>query len=95
MKAIQFIKHNGINNAIDVLNNAHWENISYGNGRYYSFSCGEGEVNLKDLLHVTESVKVIENLGGIKAAKSYVPDRYKSERLKQAIADYELIYEVK
>ncbi|MEG2269540.1 MAG: hypothetical protein RSC68_35140, partial [Acinetobacter sp.] len=28
----------------------------------------------------------------IESAKSYVPDQYKSDRLKQAIADYESIY---
>ena len=94
MNAINFIKQNCVDKAREVLKNAHWENIAYSNGNYYSSSCGENDVNLKDLLHVTESLKVIEKLGGIEAAKSYVPDRYKYERLKQAIADYEAIYSI-
>lgn len=48
-------------------------------------------IRISDLKHLVESVDLIEKLGGIEAAKSYVPDQYKSERLKQAIADYESI----
>ena len=42
--------------------------------------------NLKRLV---ESHELVEKLGGINKAKSYVPDGYKSDRLKQAIADVE------
>lgn len=32
---------------------------------------------------------LIDQVGGIEKAKTYAPDRYKSERLKQAIRDVE------
>lgn len=43
-------------------------------------------VQLKRLI---ESWELVEKLGGINKAKDYVPDGYKSEQLKQAIADVE------
>lgn len=42
-----------------------------------------------DLKHLVESHELVEKLGGLDGAKIYVPDGYKSERLKQAIADVE------
>lgn len=50
---------------------------------------------LSELKHLVESVDLVEKFGDLEAAKAYVPDGYKSESLKQAISDYELIYEVK
>ncbi|TQR66828.1 hypothetical protein [Acinetobacter sp. RF14B] len=50
---------------------------------------------LNDLKRLVESHELVERLGGLKKAKEYVPDNYKSEQLKQAIADVESCMEVK
>lgn len=42
-----------------------------------------------ELKRLVESHELVEKLGGLDGAKIYVPDGYKSERLKQAIADVE------
>lgn len=42
-----------------------------------------------DLKRLIGSHELVEKLGGLKGAKEYVPDNYKSGRLKQAIADVE------
>lgn len=47
-----------------------------------------------DLKRLVESRELVEKLGGINKAKDYVPDGYKSEQLKQAIADVESCLEV-
>ncbi|EPR2782288.1 hypothetical protein ACU4KA_003337, partial [Acinetobacter baumannii] len=36
-----------------------------------------------------ESLDLVKKLGGLQGAKAYVPDGYKSDRLKQAIKDHE------
>ncbi|MFX6505054.1 hypothetical protein ABTG29_10875 [Acinetobacter baumannii] len=41
---------------------------------------------------LVESVDRVNAFGGLQGAKAYVPDGYKSDRLKQAIADHESIY---
>ncbi|MFX5874114.1 hypothetical protein ABTE67_01200 [Acinetobacter baumannii] len=41
-----------------------------------------------------ESLDLVKKLGGLQGAKAYVPDGYKSDRLKQAIKDHESIYGV-
>ena len=46
-------------------------------------------VKMDDLKRLVESHELVEKLGGINKAKDYVPDGYKSEQLKQAIADVE------
>ncbi|EPJ4616232.1 hypothetical protein MF655_003463, partial [Acinetobacter baumannii] len=38
-----------------------------------------------------ESLDLVKKLGGLQGAKAYVPDGYKSDRLKQAIKDHESI----
>lgn len=43
----------------------------------------------EQLKQLVESHELVEKLGGLNKAKNYVPDNYKSERLKQAIADVE------
>ena len=48
----------------------------------------------QDLKRLVESYGLVEKLGGINKAKDYVPDGYKSEQLKQAIADVESCMEV-
>lgn len=44
-----------------------------------------------ELQRLVDSNELVGKLGGIEKAKTYVPDRYKSERLKQAIADVESV----
>ncbi|TNW49903.1 hypothetical protein [Acinetobacter baumannii] len=39
-----------------------------------------------------ESLDLVKKLGGLQGAKAYVPDGYKSDRLKQAIKDLSLIH---
>ena len=46
----------------------------------------ETELELKRLV---ESHELVDKVGGLDEAKIYVPDGYKSKRLKQAIADVE------
>ncbi|MFW1924264.1 hypothetical protein [Acinetobacter geminorum] len=41
---------------------------------------------------LVESLDLVKKLGGLQGAKAYVPDGYKSDRLKQAIIDHESIY---
>ncbi|WP_424585527.1 hypothetical protein [Acinetobacter baumannii] len=41
---------------------------------------------------LVESLDLVKKLGGLQGAKAYVPDGYKSDRLKQAIRDHESIY---
>ncbi|MFL9471178.1 hypothetical protein ACKERC_02670 [Acinetobacter baumannii] len=47
---------------------------------------------IEDLKRLVESVELVEKFGSLIAAKAYVPDGYKSDRLKQAIRDHESIY---
>lgn len=57
----------------------------------YSTCSFDFAVDLSDLKRLVESLDLVEKFGDLEAAKAYVPDGYKSERLKQAIADYEAI----
>ena len=41
------------------------------------------------LKRLVESHELVKKVGGLNKAKIYVPDGYKSDRLKQAIADVE------
>lgn len=101
MKAHEFLAGHGIDEAKRVLSGAHWENIAYSNGRYYSQSCSENDVNLEELKQVVESVEFINRQGGVFSAKTQAIDiessmknGYKSVGLvsmKYAIADYELV----
>ena len=50
---------------------------------------GNDYANVADLSGVIEAHELVERFGGLQSAKDYVPDRYKSEGLKQAIADVE------
>lgn len=52
-------------------------------------SCIADCVDMDDLKRLVESHEIVGKLGGINKAKDYVPDGYRSERLKQAIADVE------
>ena len=74
MKANEFVLEHGWDAAKRLVeNNKH-------TGRTLSPS----ELELKRLV---ESHELVEKLGGLEKAKDYVPDGYKSEQLKQAIAD--------
>jgi hypothetical protein len=42
-------KVGGIEKAREIIAGAHWENISYSNGSYYSHSYGKNDVCLNDL----------------------------------------------
>lgn len=48
-------------------------------------------VSIGDIEQLVGSWDLIQTLGGLEKAKSYVPDPYKSERLKKAIHDVESI----
>lgn len=58
----------------------------------YSTSHFDFAVGLSDLKRLVESLELVKKLDGLQGAKSYVPDGYKSDRLKQAIKDHESIY---
>lgn len=73
MKVNEFIKDKGIDEAKRHLECYGWRNTPF-------------IIKLKRLV---ESHELVEKLGGLDEAKIYVPDGYKSERLKQAIADVE------
>ena len=73
MRAIEFFKAMGAKSVKQFLEN---DNIR----------TKEMHDNLKRLI---ESHELVEKLGGLSKAKIYVPDGYKSDRLKQAIADVE------
>ena len=76
MKANEFVLEHGWDAAKKMVeNNKH-------TGRTLSPS----ELELKRLV---ESHELVGKLGGLEKAKDYVPDGYKSEQLKQAIADVE------
>lgn len=42
-------KVGGIDRAREIIAGAHWENISYSKGSYYSHSCGKKDICLDDL----------------------------------------------
>lgn len=79
MKACQFVKANGWQKAKDVLKNAHWENIAYGNGYYYSNSCSKNDVLLNDLKRLVESHEIIEKGQGLDVCKDIFLSVYSDE----------------
>jgi hypothetical protein len=92
MKAIQFVKDHGVEQAQHLLNllknlgcsddmkftviNGMWHRSSNG------FTCDE-------LDQIIKSHELVKRFGGLQQAKDYVPDGYKSKDLKQAISDVE------
>lgn len=48
-----------------------------------------GTCTAQELSEIVLSHEIIDRLGGLVAAKAYVPDGYKSARLKKAIIDVE------
>ncbi len=58
-------KVGGIEKAREIIEGAHWENISYSNGSYYSHSCGKNDICLEDLRtaiseHDSREFKVVD-----------------------------------
>lgn len=47
---------------------------------------------LGELERLVDSLELLDRFDGLEGAKSYVPDGYKSNLLKQAIRDHESIY---
>lgn len=102
MNATQFIKDHGLERAREVVEGipskymeCYYSTLCYcTKAKKYSdrFNPRIELVNMADLKRLVESVDLVNKLGGLEAAKSYVPDGYKSERLKQAITDHESIY---
>lgn len=102
MNAHKFVAEKGIEEAKRVLEGAHWENIAYSNGHYYSQSCSENDVNLEELKQVVESVDLIDSVqvlgrAGYQEVKSHLENcdpkwcHFHYKNWKNAIADYELV----
>lgn len=95
MNATDFIKQHGVDKAREVVEGAPElaEYYSTIDGGYYRIEINA--VNLKQLKRLVESVDLVESFNGVEMAKRYLEENVEcsdSERLKQAIADYELIY---
>ncbi|MFL4393580.1 hypothetical protein RJ729_01850 [Acinetobacter pittii] len=95
MKPEQFIREFGVEKVREVVDGApDWATgINCHSMVYFGgdkFCCGD--VLLEDLKRLVESLDLVKKLGGLQGAKAYVPDGYKSDRLKQAIRDHESIY---
>lgn len=98
MKPEQFIREYGLNTfriSMSFVNTAKYLVVH------------EGEIDFTDEIkphhgdrvferdvvnRLIESLDLVKKLGGLQGAKAYVPDGYKSDRLKQAIKDHESIY---
>lgn len=74
MKANEFVKKFGLEYAKHILNED---------------SVILVDLDYENLKRLVESRELVEKLGGLEKAKEYVPNNYKSERLKQAVADVE------
>ncbi|MDH2463948.1 hypothetical protein [Acinetobacter baumannii] len=103
MKPEQFIREFGVEKAREVVEGAPVQPFGYDfiDHDYfdgadiqdgYSIEQCDGCVFVPDLKRLVESLDLIKKLGGLQGAKAYVPDGYKSDRLKQAIRDHESIY---
>ncbi|QBM33862.1 hypothetical protein [Acinetobacter baumannii] len=86
MKPEQFIREYGVDKAREVVEAA------IDGSTHVIYKQADGLINLKELKRLVESVDLVKKLGGLQGAKSYVPDGYKSDRLKQAIRNHESIY---
>lgn len=98
MKANEFVKKVGWDLAKEYADECpSYCNYLHEHG-FYSISetwqLNKKHVLVSDLKRLVESYELVEKLGGLDEAKIYVPDGYKSERLKQAIVDVESCMEV-
>lgn len=83
MKPEQFIREYGVEKAREVV-------AASANALV---QCSDGTTfHVNDLKRLVESLDLVKKLGGLQGGKVYVPDGYKSDRLKQAIRDHESIY---
>ena len=111
MNAINFIKENGVDKAREVVNVApqnavyYWQIPRCKYGVYSSHEQKQGRaIVLEELKRLVESVDLIDSLGGLELSKKesnncrfyeYADMSHRAYAIKQAIADYELINEVK
>lgn len=93
MKANEFVKKFGWEEAEEIVGGLPEKfkfkplvSVCWDNNTYKYSDRFKPRSSLKRLV---ESHELVEELGGLYEAKNYVPDGYKSERLKQAIADVE------
>ncbi|TPT36549.1 hypothetical protein FJU67_01695 [Acinetobacter baumannii] len=95
MKPEQFIREQGLDAIKDCIEEAEAYGGLYVNAKTLELSKhipSYDAVSITDLKRLVESVELVEKFGSLIAAKAYVPDGYKSDRLKQAIKDHESIY---
>lgn len=90
MNAVEFVKKFGVDEAKKFTG---W----YGGDTAFKFlkvkeksiSVHSGDqpydFHINDLKQIVDAFELVDKLGGLDKAKTYVPDHYKSERLKQAI----------
>lgn len=100
MNAIQFIKEHGVDKAREVVEGApEW--ASYFDGYLYSEKWFHGNsILISEINSLIESVDLVKSYGGIINAKHDVKyldldwdyDTPRVARLRQAIADYELLF---
>ncbi|MEA1231075.1 hypothetical protein ODQ17_17005 [Acinetobacter sp. IRS14] len=100
MKPEQFIRDWGLPEAKRLINESpEWASEWCMDCKDYINYCDsdvvsdcESCVSIAGLERLVESLDLVKKLGGLQGAKAYVPDGYKSDRLKQAIRDHESIY---
>lgn len=87
MDAIEFVKKFGWEKAKEAITHVAWCETAYcirlKHGCFKSAS--DCCVDINDLKQIVDAFELVEKLGGVEKAKTYVPDHYKSERLKQSI----------
>ncbi|WP_025094580.1 hypothetical protein [Acinetobacter soli] len=107
MNAHKFVAQKGIDEAKRVFDGAHWENIAYSNGHYYSQSCSENDVNLEELKQVVDSIDYlnewyegkidgaydhVERMHGMLKLKPQFPNLHSRIKLvERHLANYELV----
>lgn len=107
MNAIQFIQQNGVEKAREELNKLPNSNVTHmtsdarmlideNNPMLDEFQRSQIRdlMCIKELKHLVEIVDLINSIGGIKFAKSFIAATGSTmgSTLEQAIADYESIY---
>jgi hypothetical protein len=102
MKAIDFIKENGIDKARDVVEGApaictYFEEYPLG-VRYYRSDIGFNmAIKISDLKRLIESFDLVNSLGGVQEATNKAFEMtmlvvgFNPDKIEQAIADYESI----
>lgn len=95
MKPEQFIREFGLDRARELLNaDSDFKTYCLIDKSFWGESEGACSfcIDLDGVKRLVESFDLVKKLGGLQGAKAYVPDGYKSDRLKQAIRDHESIY---